>query len=378
MAEGPKSKIAERVRRGDQEREGITTPSSSLNWRPILSTTFGTTPFFCYYTRLSTKFVETLMTDLDISLKNKKIVVTGGAGFFGRHIVQKLAKQGANQVFVPRSAIYNLVDRGAIERLFDNQRPDYVIHAAGVVGGIGANQTSPGRFFYENLMMGVQLLEVARQRNIEKFVVIGTICSYPKFAPVPFCEENLWDGYPEETNAPYGLAKKMLLVQSQAYRQQYGFDSICLLPVNLYGPHDNFDPHSSHVIPAIIRKCLEAKQQKAPSITCWGDGSPTREFLYVEDAAEGVVLALRRYNGTEPVNLGTGSEISIRDLTCLIAEITGYTGAILWDTTKPNGQPRRRLETSRAEKYFGFKARTPFREGLIKTIDWYCSQSHGR
>ena len=311
------------------------------------------------------------------SLKDKRVVVTGGGGFFGRHIVWELLKRGAGKVYAPRSAQYNLVEKEGAIRLLKDLRPDHIVHAAGVVGGIGANQANPGRFFYENLMMGVQLMEQARLRGIEKFVVIGTICSYPKMAPIPFREEILWDGYPEETNAPYGLAKKMLLVQSQAYRQQYGFNAICLLPVNLYGPFDNFDPQSSHVIPALIRKCLEAKERGLREIVCWGDGSPTREFLYVEDAARGVALALQHYNGSDPVNLGTGTEISIRDLTCLIAELTGFQGEIRWDATKPNGQPRRCLDTGRAERLFGFKALTPLRAGLEKTIEGYLRQPNG-
>lgn len=304
-------------------------------------------------------------------------MVTGGGGFFGSHIVTELTQRGASQVFIPRSREYNLVEKEGVIKLFEEQRPDYVIHAAGTVGGIGANRASPGRFFYENLMMGVQLLEYGRRYGVQKMVIIGTICSYPKNPPVPFREESLWEGYPEETNAPYGLAKKMLLVQSQAYRQQYGFNSVYLMPVNLYGPRDNFDPESSHVIPAIIRKCVEAKERGDREIVCWGDGSPTREFLYVEDAAKGVVLGLLHYDDARPVNLGTGCEISIRDLTILIAELTEFYGEIKWDTTQPNGQPRRCVDVSRAESIFGFKAETPFRKGLKKTIDWYLTSRHG-
>lgn len=306
-----------------------------------------------------------------IQLRGRKIVLTGGAGFLGRHIVQELKRQGADQIFVPRSSEFNLVDRDAVIRLLEQERPAYVIHAAGVVGGIGANRENPARFFYENLMMGVQLTDLSYRYGVEKFVTLGTICAYPKFTPVPFREEDLWNGYPEETNAPYGLAKKALLVQGQTYRQQYGFNSIFLLPVNLYGPHDNFNPDTSHVIPAIIRKCLEAKRKREAEIVCWGDGSPTREFLHVEDAARGVVLALLRYDGAEPVNLGTGEEISIWDLVTILAQLTGYTGSVRWDTTKPNGQPRRSVDTSKAEALFGFKAQTPLREGLRQTVEWY-------
>ncbi len=306
-----------------------------------------------------------------ISLKGKTIIVTGGAGFFGSYIVSELRKRGANKVIVPRSRQYNLVESKSVVKLLDDCKPDYIIHAAGTVGGIGANRENPGRFFYENLMMGVQLMEFSRLRGVKKFVAIGTICSYPKETKVPFREEDLWKGYPEETNAPYGLAKKMLLVQSQAYRQQYGFNSIYLMPVNLYGPGDNFSLDSSHVIPAIIRKCVEAKDRGDREIVCWGDGSPTREFLYVEDAAEAVVLGLLHYHGPDPVNIGTGCEISIRELTTLIAKLTNFRGKIRWDTTKPNGQPRRCVDTSKAKSFFGFQARTSLKEGLEKTIDWY-------
>ncbi len=266
---------------------------------------------------------------------------------------------------------YDLTQAEAIERLFSGQRPEVVIHLAAVVGGIGANRANPGRFFYDNAIMGIQLIEACRRYGVEKTVVLGTICAYPKFTPVPFSEDDLWNGYPEETNAPYGIAKKALLVQCQAYRQQYGMNAIFLLPVNLYGPRDNFDPESSHVIPALIRKCVEAAATGAPEIVCWGDGSPTREFLYVEDCAEAIAAAAECYDKPEPVNLGSGHEISIRDLTLKIAALTGFTGRIVWDTTKPNGQPRRCLDVSRAAREFGFRARTPFDEGLRKTIDWY-------
>jgi GDP-L-fucose synthase len=303
----------------------------------------------------------------------RRVTVTGGAGFLGSFVVEKLKERGCRDIFVPRSCRYDLVDMEAVKRLYQDSRPDLVIHLAARVGGIGANRANAGKFFYDNAMMGIQLLEHGRLFGLEKFVALGTVCAYPKFAPVPFKEENLWDGYPEETNAPYGLAKKMLLVQSQAYRDQYGFKSIYLLPVNLYGPRDNFDLETSHVIPALIRKCLEAKERNQPKIVCWGDGSPTREFLYVEDCAEAIVLATENYNGSDPVNIGTGQEISIKDLIHLIAELTGYRGRIVWDTTKPNGQPRRCLNTDRARELFGFTSRTDFREGLQRTIDWYLS-----
>jgi len=306
---------------------------------------------------------------------NKRILITGGAGFLGSFLVEKLRQKGCKDIFVPRRKDYDLVEMEAVKRLYNDSQPIMVIHLAARVGGIGANQANPGKFFYDNLMMGAQLMEVGRQSGLEKFVAIGTICAYPKFTPVPFKEEDLWNGYPEETNAPYGLAKKMLLVQSQAYRQQYGFNSIVLFPVNLYGPRDNFDLLTSHVIPALIRKCLEAKRRGDPNIEVWGDGSPTREFLYVEDAAEGICLAAERYNSSEPVNLGSGMEISIKDLVHTIKRMTGFTGEIVWDTTKPNGQPRRGLDTSRAEKYFGFRAKTSFEEGLRRTIEWYQDQT---
>ena len=301
----------------------------------------------------------------------ERVTVTGGAGFLGSHVVELLRARGCAQLFVPRSREYDLVELGAVRRLFEDARPTLVIHLAARVGGIGANQANPGRFFYENLMMGAQLLEVARQVGLPKLVALGTICAFPKFAPIPFKEDDLWNGYPDETNAPYGLAKKMLLVQSQAYRQQYGFNSSVLFPVNLYGPRDNFDPQSSHVIPALIRKCLEAAERGDPEIVVWGDGSASREFLHVRDAAEGVVLAAERYDGSDPVNLGAGFEITIKDLTVLVARLCDFKGGIRWDTSKPNGQPRRRLDTSRAERLFGFKARIGFQEGLAETIAWY-------
>ena len=303
--------------------------------------------------------------------QHRRVVVTGGAGFLGSYVVEKLHERGCAHIFVPRRADYDLRQMANVRRMYDDTRPDIVIHLAAVVGGTGANREHPGEFFYDNLMMGAQLMEEARRREIEKFVAIGTICAYPKFTPVPFKEENLWDGYPEETNAPYGLAKKMLLVQSQAYRQQYGFNSIFLLPVNLYGPRDNFDLNTSHVIPALIRKCLEAREQGDDHIVVWGDGSPTREFLYVEDCAEGILLAVERYNESGPVNLGSGHEISIKELVNLVARMTGFEGEIVWDTSKPNGQPRRCLDTSRAQELFGFQAQTPFEEGLTRTIRWY-------
>ena len=305
------------------------------------------------------------------SFKNKRIVVTGGAGFLGRYVVERLHRAGAEHIDVPRSAQYNLVKMDDVVRMYDDMKPEVVIHLAAVVGGIGANREHPGRFFYENLMMGVQLIEQGRLRGIEKFVAIGTVCSYPKFTPSPFREEDLWNGYPEETNAPYGLAKKMLLVQSQAYRQEYGFNSIFLLPVNLYGPGDNFDPASSHVIPALIKKCVDAMDAGQDFIECWGTGSASREFIYAADAAEGIVLATRHYDGAEPINIGTGSEVTIRDLVEKIARLTGFRGEIGWDPSKPDGQPKRRLDTSKAKDCFGFEARTPLDEGLKATIDWY-------
>ena len=306
-----------------------------------------------------------------IDLVNKRIVVTGGAGFLGKHLINRLERAGCHNVIVPIHKEYDLTRIDAIERLFNEQKPDVLIHMAAVVGGIGANRENPGRFFYENAIMGIQLIEAARSFGVEKTVVLGTICAYPKFTPVPFHEKALWDGYPEETNAPYGLAKKMMLVQCQAYRDQYGMNGIFLLPVNLYGPHDNFDLESSHVIPALIRKCVEAVKGGRKEIVLWGDGSPTREFLYVEDAAEGIYLATVHYDKSEPVNLGSGMEISIGDLATTIGEMTGFTGQIVWDTSKPNGQPRRCLDVTRAEQEFKFRAATPFDVGLRKTIDWY-------
>ncbi len=309
-----------------------------------------------------------------MELCDKRIVVTGGGGFLGRYVVRTLLERGCKEVVVPRRSDYDLTREGVVEQLYRDVRPQVVIHLAAVVGGIGVNCLNPGRFFYENLVMGSLLMEYARQARVEKFVAIGTICAYPKYTPVPFREEDLWDGYPEETNAPYGLAKKMLLVQGQAYRQQYGFNAIHLLPVNLYGPGDNFDPETSHVIPALIRKCLEAVKRGDPEIVCWGDGTPTREFLYVEDCAEAIVLATERHDEAEPVNLGAGFEISVKGLVELIVEITGFQGRVVWDTSKPSGQPRRSLDTSRAWEAFGFRARTPFREGLERTVAWYRSQ----
>ena len=303
--------------------------------------------------------------------RRQRVVVTGGAGFLGSFVVEALRERGCPPPFVPRSREYDLRKEADIARMLADARPDLIIHLAAVVGGIGANRENPGRFFYDNLVMGAQLMEGARQAGVAKFVAIGTVCSYPKFGPVPFREEDLWNGYPEETNAPYGLAKKMLLVQSQAYRKQYGFNSIFLLPVNLYGPGDNFDPSSSHVIPALIRKGVEAAETGASEIVVWGTGRATREFLYVADAAEGIVLAAERYDESEPVNLGTGTEISIKDLVTLIARQTGFTGRITWDTGKPDGQPRRMLDTARAAQHFGFVAKTSFEEGLGKTIAWY-------
>lgn len=299
------------------------------------------------------------------------VLVTGGSGFLGRRVVATLRQRGYGAIVAPRKAEYDLRREGDIATMLRQHRPDTIIHLAAVVGGIGANRAHPGQFFYENLMMGVQLMEQARLHGVTKFVAIGTVCAYPKFTPIPFHEDNLWDGYPEETNAPYGLAKKMLLVQGQAYRQEYGFNSVYLLPVNLYGPGDNFDPETSHVIPALIKKCVDAVESGAGEIICWGDGSASREFLYVDDAAEGIALATERYDGAEPVNLGAGREITIRELTETIAEICGFHGRITWDTSKPNGQPRRCLDTSRAERLFGFRARTEFREGLRRTVTWY-------
>jgi GDP-L-fucose synthase len=303
--------------------------------------------------------------------QKKRVLVTGGSGFLGSHVLDALRARGATQVLAPRRIDYDLRILQNVRRLLNDARPDIVFHLAARVGGIGANREHPAEFFYDNLMMGVPLLHECWTSGVKKFIALGTICGYPKHTPIPFREETLWNGYPEETNAPYGLAKKMLLVQSQSYRQQYGFNSVFLMPVNLYGPGDNFDPSSSHVIPALIRKCIEATERGDSEIEVWGDGSPTREFLYVEDAAEGIVLAAERCNDSEPVNLGSAHEISIRDLVALIARLTNFEGRIVWDTTKPNGQPRRRLDTTRAEKGFGFRARTDFTTGLDRTIQWY-------
>ena len=308
-----------------------------------------------------------------MKLDSKKILVTGGAGFLGTHVLKELRERRVppDNVFVPRSADYDLREQEAVARLYEDARPDVVIHLAATVGGIGANRDHPGQFFYENITMGVELMEQARLHGLEKFVTVGTVCAYPKHTPVPFREEDLWNGYPEETNAPYGIAKKALLVQGRAYRKEYGLSCVYLLPVNLYGPGDDFDPETSHVIPAIIKKCLDAKEEGREEIVAWGDGTPTREFLYVRDAARGIVTATEGYDAPDPVNLGSGEEISIRELVETIADLTGFDGRIEWDTSKPNGQPRRRLDTSRARRRFGFEAETDFREGLKRTIEWY-------
>jgi len=308
--------------------------------------------------------------------KDRRIVVTGGAGFLGGCVCRRLAEAGAREVFVPRSREFDLREKPDIQRMLVTARPDTVFHLAAVVGGIGANRKNPGRFFYDNAIMGIQLIEQSRLSGVEKLIVVGTVCAYPKFSPVPFREVDLWNGYPEETNAPYGIAKKVLAVQSQAYREQYGFNSIFLLPVNLYGPRDNFDPESSHVIPALIRKCVEAERQSAEEIECWGTGSATREFLYVEDAADGIVLAAERYEKSDPVNLGSGSEIAIRNLAGMIGRLTGFSGRIRWNDAYPDGQPRRCLDTARAAEEFGFRARVPLEEGLERTITWYRQTHH--
>lgn len=304
---------------------------------------------------------------------SKRITVTGGKGFLGSYILEKLEQRGSKHIAVADLPEYNLTRLPDIKRMYHEQKPDIVIHLAAVVGGIGANRENPGKFFYENAIMGIQLMHEAYLNKIEKFVALGTICAYPKFTPVPFKEEDIWDGYPEETNAPYGLAKKMMLVQSQAYREQYDFNSIFLLPVNLYGPRDNFDPQSSHVIPALIKKCIDAIDQENKEILVWGTGKVTREFLYVENAAEGILLAAEKYNKSDPVNIGAGFENTIKDLVMVIVQLTDFKGKIIWDASKPDGQPRRMLDTSKAEKEFGFKAKTSFEEGLIKTIEWYKS-----
>ena len=327
--------------------------------------------------------------------RSKRITITGGKGFLGTHLINKLKEKGYNYLYIADLPKYNLVNLEDIKRMYDDSKPDIVIHLAAKVGGIGFNQENPATLFYENLMMGIQLLHEGYLTRVEKFVAIGTICAYPKFTPVPFKEEDLWNGYPEETNAPYGLAKKMMLVQSQAYRRQYGFNSIFLLPVNLYGPGDNFDPKSSHVIPALIKKCVDAmsnnefrisnndlrftnSDSRSTTVEVWGTGKPTREFFYVEDAAEAIVLAMERYNKSDPVNIGAGFEISIKELVELIVELTGFKGRIIWDKTKPDGQPRRMLDTTKAFKEFGFKAETSFEEGLKKTIEWYISTKQTR
>jgi len=303
--------------------------------------------------------------------ENKKVIVTGGSGFLGSFVVEKLKERNIADVFVPRSSQYDLRSQDGIARLLRDHKADMVIHLAALAGGIGANRARPAEFFYNNLMMGVPLLHQAWEQKVEKFVAVGSICSYPKFTPLPFKEENLWDGYPEETNAPYGLAKKMLLVQAQAYRQQYGYNTIYLMPVNLYGPRDNFDLESSHVIPALIRKAVEAGERGDKEILAWGDGSPTREFLYVEDAADGIIAAAENYNGDQPVNIGSGQEISIKNLVELVVKLTGFNGPIVWQTDKPNGQPRRALDVNRAKEYFGWSAQVSFEEGLQRTIEWF-------
>ena len=308
---------------------------------------------------------------MNSEIKNRRILVTGGTGFFGQYVVEKLKGRGCQDIFISQKKDYDLVEMDLVRKLYEDARPDIVIHLAGKVGGISANKEKPGEFFYDNLIMGTQMMEIGKRLGIEKFVALGTVCCYPKFTPVKFKEESLWDGYPEETNAPYGLAKKMLLVQSQAYRQQYGFNSIFLMPVNLYGPGDNIDPGSSHVISALIKKCFDAIKNNDREIIVWGTGRATREFLYVEDAAEGIVLATEKYNKSDPVNIGSGFEISIKDLASFIAKLTGFKGKIVWDKTKPDGQLRRALSTTKAFKEFGFKAEVKLEDGLKKTIDWY-------
>ncbi|WP_105619003.1 GDP-L-fucose synthase family protein [Vallitalea okinawensis] len=302
---------------------------------------------------------------------NKTVIVTGGSGFLGSHVIEELKKKNCKEIIVPRSKEYDLTEKTNIIRLLEDTKPDIVIHLAAVVGGIGANRENPGKFFYDNIIMGTQLIEYCRRYGVDKFVALGTICAYPKYTPVPFKEEDIWNGYPEETNAPYGLAKKMMLVQSQAYREQYGYNSIYLLPVNLYGPRDNFDPSSSHVIPALIKKCVDAINNNQQSIEVWGTGEATREFLYVEDCAEAIVLATEKYEKSDPINIGSGKEISIKDLVYLIAKLTGFKGEIKWNTDKPDGQPRRCLDTKKAEIEFNFVAKTEFIDGLEKTIKWY-------
>ena len=308
---------------------------------------------------------------------DRRVLLTGGGGFFGSHLRERLERERPAELFAPRAAELDLRDGAAIERYLERHRPNLIVHAAAVVGGIGANREHPGRFFYENAIMGIQLIEQARRFDVEKFICLGTVCAYPKFTPVPFHESELWNGYPEETNAPYGLAKKMLLVQLQAYRQEYGFNGVFLMPANLYGPRDNFDLNSSHVIPAMIRKFVEAAEAGAETVTLWGDGTPTREFLYVSDAADAIVAAAERYDGAEPVNIGTGESIAMAALADRLAELTGFGGRIVWDSTKPGGQPRRQLDTSRAREGFGFEARVPLSEGLRRTVEWYRTAASG-